>query len=214
MSEDAAAVLRDLKEALRQPITDTETLISQLSLALSALHLHPTSIPPEQVSLSTSVAIQRYLPSIQISLLAQVLPTFVHALDRKELDLVDRFFCPPKTNELGCLRLGRTIASVTYATVPSLLSVSAGQPSLPAPCRDYAVRLLDRLTAYGVDDLYWSIWTTDAAAEGSKDGALRSLKWEEAIKAITSLPAKVANAVGRWKSEAWKGDVPATLVPR
>jgi telomere length regulation protein len=86
---------------------------------------------------------------------------------------------------------------------------------LPLPCRDHTLSILGRLAiTHGIDDLYWSTWREGNEAEGSKDGGMRSLKWEEVVKAVTSLPAKVANAVGRWSSEGWKGFSPDELLPK
>lgn len=213
----ASEALLELRDALRQPIPSTESLASHLSVALSSLDLHPTSVPASSVPTETLRAIQRYLPTIQLSLLNSVLPNLLHALDSRDLALVDQFFCPRKSTSLGQLRLAREIANVSYLTLPGLLSVkpNQGAAGLPLPCRDYILSILGRLAVvYGIDDLYWSIWRDGNEAEGSKDSGMRSLKWEEVVKAATSLPAKVANAAGRWASEGWKGVSPTELLPR
>lgn len=221
MSSDPSTALRDLRDTLRQPLSSTEALTSALSLVLSPLDLHPTSVPPSSASAAAVAAIQRYLPTIQLSLLTDHLPTFLHALGEDDLLVVERFFCPPKSATLGALRVGRTIAGVSYTTLPSLLSSKsaggAGSTALPAQSRDHLLSSLDKLAAtYGIDDLYWSIWASggESQAESSKDGGLRALRWEEAVKAVTSLPARVANAAGRWGEEGWKGIAPAALASR
>lgn len=216
----ASDALRGSRDTLRQPFSSTESLTSALSIVLSSLDLHPTSIPPTSVPTETLRAIQRYLPSIQISLLTSTLPTFLHALNEREIELVDRFFCPPKFASLGALRLGREIAGISYSSLPTLLSTKQvggeiGSQGIPIPSRDYLLRILGGLVGgYGINDLYWSVWGSGNEAESSKDGGLRVLRWEESVKALTSLPAKVANAIGRWKGEGWKGDCPPNLIPK
>jgi telomere length regulation protein len=214
----ASDALRELRDTLRQPAASVEALISSLSFSLTSLNLHPTSLAPSSVPDDSLKAIQRYLPAIQLSLLTTTLPTFLHALNERDLDLVDRFFCPPGSPALGALRLAREVAAVTYATVPGLLSArrAIGQDAgLPVASRGHSLAILARLAAtYGLDALYWGVWAGETGAEGSRDAGLRVLRWEEAVKAATSLPAKAANAVGRWSAEGWKGTLPECLSPR
>lgn len=220
MAAEASKALRDLRDALRTPSASIEEFVSQLSTALSALSFHPTSVPPSQITEGTLKAIQKYLPAIQVSLLTIHLPTFLHALENGQSDLVDRFFVPPKTSDLSILPLSREIMNATYATLPSFLSARASGPGqatlhLPAPCRPYLLKTLDRLSQlYGIDDLYWSVWPSSDQAESSRDGALRMMKWEECVKAVTSLSAKAANAAGRWASEGGQLEIPDRLNPR
>jgi telomere length regulation protein len=71
---------------------------------------------------------------------------------------------------------------------------------------------------YSIDDLYWAIWgaqtQVETSSSGEKSDGVRTLRWEETVKALVGVPAKAANAVGRWKQEGWSGDVSKSLQPR
>jgi telomere length regulation protein len=190
MTELAGTALRELRETLRSAIPDTDTFTFSLSAALQAIHLHPTSVPPSPVPEEVLRAIDRYIPAIQISLLNQALPTFLHALDDGGRRLVKTFFCPNR--DATTLPIARSVALATYQAIPPLLSSS--------------------------HDLHWAIWGAQAQAETSSSGekidGVRTLRWEETVKGLVGAPAKAANAVGRWKQEGWAGDVSQTLQPR
>jgi telomere length regulation protein len=216
MTEEAGTALRELLETLRSAIPDTDTFTFSLSTALQAIHLHPTSVPPSPVQEEVLRTIDRYIPAIQISLLNQALPTFLHALNDGERRLVKTFFCPNR--DATSLPIARSIALATYQTIPPLLSSSHLNP-LPAHSRDFALDILAAVVdTYSVDDLHWAIWGVQAEAEtsssGEKSDGLRSLRWEETVKALVGVPAKAANALGRWKQEGWSGDVSQILQPR
>lgn len=195
MSDDAASALRDLRDALRAGIPDADSFGFRLSSVLSELGLSPTSVV---ISNSDPKAL-KYLPAVQQSLLS-VLPTFLPALDERGRSLLEAFFVPPPTSS------GKSVALTSYITLSGALASSPPTP-LPVESRQFVLDTLVRLVgSYGVDALFWAVWGVD--------GRARQLVWDDAVRAATSLPAKVANAVGRWKEAGWSGDVPPPLVPR
>ena len=215
MSNDPSQALRDLRDALRQCSPDVESLYFQLSTALQAVNCHPNSAPTEDIS-SIIKALDRLLESIQQILITSVLPTFLQSLDERTADLLDRFFVPPKTAQAETLTIGRTIALKSYLTLSALLSKKPDDVMVPVPSRHWTLETLQKLSdTHGIDEIYWAVWGgSSVEGETSKNGAMRMLQWEEAVKSILSIPGKVANAVGRWKEEGWSGDIPESLVPR
>jgi telomere length regulation protein len=86
------------------------------------------------------------------------------------------------------------------------------------------LNVLDRLsTGYSIDEVYWAVWSTSGQGEagpseekgGNENGrGAQQLLWEEATRSVVGIPAKCANAVGKWKTEAWVGEVPDGLVSK
>lgn len=194
---DTAGSLKGLRDSLRSGIPDADEYTFQLSSTLDSLGLGPMSA----ASQVDEKAIQRYLPAVQQALL-DTLPTFLPALDTRGRSLLDSFFCPPPS--AGTAAASRTIALTAYLTLAAVLGPSPPSP-LPSEARQFVLETLASLSrAYSIDALYW-------ATHGGKGN---QLQWEDAVRTSTSLPAKAANAVGRWKEGAWSGDVPPALVPR
>jgi telomere length regulation protein len=219
MSADISGPLRELRDALRNPIPDVDSFVFLLSSTLQALHLHPTSVPPDQVANEVIRSINRFLPAIQVQLVTSAIPIFIAALDGPQRGLLETFFVPPKDSASGTLPVRRTIALTSYATLTVLLSTTTPQgKSIPLESREYVLSTLGSLAdEYSIDQLYWAVWSSSLTTDdslGAKSEGLRTLRWEEAVKAGVGLPAKVANAVGRWMADRWSGDIPADLVPR
>lgn len=215
MASEGPKALRELRDTLRTPIPDLDTFVFLLSSTLQALELDHTSVasgdlPPGEVLR----AIQRYLPSIQVQLLTTAIPTFLHALDGPKNTLLETLFVPLRQPD--GLTTRRAIALTSYLTLPTLLSSNnPSQSALPLQSREFILSTLQTLAeSYSIDELYWSVFsTTSGGSEGKKEG-WRTLPWEEAVKSVVGLPGKTANAVGRWKGDGWKGDVPVGLIPR
>jgi len=217
MAEDAGTALKELRDTLRSPVPDLETFAFLLSSTLQSWGIHPTSVPPQDVSCATLKATSRYLPGIQISLLSSAIPTFLPLLDASQTRHLKTFFAPSSGTTSGDITIRRQIALVSYFTLPGLLSAhKADVTGLPAQSRDFLLSVIDQISqTYSIDQLYWAVWSASSSSfsESKVDGA-RTLRWEDAVKAAVSIPAKVANAVGKWKAEGWTGDVPLALVPR
>lgn len=195
--DDPAQALKGLRDSLRSGISDADEYTFQLSSTLDSIGLGPMSVP----SSNNENAIQRYLPSVQQGLLS-TLPTFLPALDGRGRKLLDTFFCPPPSAPTAAT--ARQVALAAYLTLTAALAPAPPTP-LPTEARELVLEMLaDLAQTYGIDALYW-------ATQGKKTSPLL---WEDAVRTSTSLPAKAANAVGRWKEGAWSGDVPPALVPR
>ena len=213
-----AETLRNFRDALRNPIPDVDSFVSHLSSTLQALHLHPTSVPPENSSGEALKAIHRFLPLIQNLLITSAIPTFQTSLDESQQLLLDIFFIPIRTPSLNTLLLCRNISVVSYQTITSLLSNSTPKAaSLPVLSRHYVLKILQKLVVeYGLDELYWAVWSPSAHViekEGETNDGARTLRWEESVKFALGVPAKTANVVGRWKAEGWNADTPEELIP-
>ena len=204
--------LRDLRDALKSPVDDVDSLSFLLSSTLSALGLHSSSLISSSPTTNHLKSIRRYLPSIQISLLISIITTFQTALNDREQQLLRTFFVP--TKDTSNLALKRNIALTAYQTFSSLFSTKSITP-LPRESREYVMDTSRQLARYGVSDLYWAVWSNgDGREEGSKEASARDLGWEEAVSTLVGLPAKVGNAVGRWKAEGWSNDIPNELVSK
>ncbi|RXK40552.1 hypothetical protein M231_02204 [Tremella mesenterica] len=213
MTSDHLTALRHLRDTLQSPIPDVDSFSFLLSSTLQSLHLHSTSVPSSTPEPSVLKAIQRFLPSVQQLLLTNAVPTFLHALDEGHRALLDILFCPAKSPSFSQLHVARRIAFISYLTLSSMLLSKSDRPSLPTLSRQYLLETLRKLSgAHGIDQLYWAVWGGQLGEK--EDDISRQLQWEDTVKAIVGLPAKVANAVGRWKAEGWEGDVPIELIPR
>ncbi|KIR53446.1 telomere length regulation protein [Cryptococcus gattii Ru294] len=209
-----ASSLKQLRDFLRLPTPSQEDLTFQISATLSALRIHPTSLPPSSISSTDLKALARYLPAVQNLLLQDVLPHFVSILDDRSQELVRGLFVPQKKVE--GLDIRRNIALVSYLTLPSYLNApKQGQPTLPKPMRSFLLSLLDALsTEFMLDDLYYSIFPNEGrTTKEGKDG-VKTLQWEDVLRSIVSIPAKTGNAIGRWELEGDKIDAPVTLLTR
>lgn len=209
MSQDGVETLKDLREALRAPIENLDAFTNLLESAVQALQLG-NSVTASTRSPETRI-IRRYLPSIQLSLLTAQLPTFLPALDDTGQQLLKSLFVPSRQVEGISVR--REIALSTYLILSSCLSTKSATP-LPRESRQYVLDLLSDVTAYDIGDIHWSVGSISDSTEGSKESTARQLRWEDAVTSIIGLPGKIANAVGRWKSEGWTGETPVKLEPK
>ncbi|ORY33418.1 telomere length regulation protein-domain-containing protein [Naematelia encephala] len=213
MSTDESSVsLRALRDVLRSQIPDVDTFAFHLASTLDALYLGPTSVPPARIPDEVLRAISKLLPGIQVQLLTSAVPNFLHVLDERQRGLLLSFFVP-STTEVETLHMRRSVALVTYLTLPSLLSSSHPQAvSLPQQSRSFIFEILsDLVDNFSIDAIYWSIFSSSLKSRGDGWG---TMQWEDAVKALVSLPGKVANAAGLWKEDGWKDDLPSSLVPR
>ncbi|WVR07650.1 hypothetical protein IAU60_004692 [Kwoniella sp. DSM 27419] len=209
---DAVIALRELRDTLRSPSTlSPEDLSFRLSATLRAIGLHATSLEGGTIRSQDARSVDRLLGSIQTLLLGDIVPTFWSVLDQAGQEALRTLFVAPKSpSRLG---LGRQIALNTYLSLPAYLNAAKpGQPSLPKQSRAFLLATLDSLAGqYGIDDLYYAVFAT---SEASKRGGAGTLRWEDAVRASVGLPAKIGNAVGRWKADGTQVDTPPNLLPR
>lgn len=220
-----ATALTALRETLRDPSSlSPDELTFALSSTLQELHLHTTSLPPSKASPDDIKAINRYLPSIQGLLLGNIIPSFLAVLEDEDHGFLLRaFFVPPKIPQGSDVR--RAVALVTYLSLPTYLSSSSSakgkQPSatLTPQANAFILSLLETLpTSYGIDDLYWVVYGStspnDNEGESSRSGGWQDLQWEQVVRSVVGLPAKVLNAIGRWKAEGKYSDLLNCLEPK
>ncbi|OCF38088.1 hypothetical protein I316_00312 [Kwoniella heveanensis BCC8398] len=213
--------LKNLRDALRNPTSLTpDDLSFHLSSTLQTLHLHATSTLISTASTTTPddllKSIARYLLSIQGLILSDIVPTFYDALDRQAQASLRTLFVPPKSR-VEALVASRQVALSTYLTLPAFLNApKPATPTLPRQSRSFVIEVLDTLVdSYGIDDVYHSVFGGTKGKRG-KEGA-EELQWEDAVRAVVAIPAKVGNAIGRWNSEsggAGREDVPDRLLSK
>ncbi|WRT70193.1 uncharacterized protein IL334_007187 [Kwoniella shivajii] len=215
--EDFASALKSLRDIIRNPTSlSVEDLSFHLSKTLQFLQIDPTSVPPARISSEDIRSLSRYLPSIQLILLNDIIPTFYHALDQRYQESLKAFFAPSRLTD--GLPTRRQIALCSYITLPGYLNnpkQGQSQQALGKPSRGFLISILESLTVtYGIDDLYYAIYKEDDKGKQKETGGKKELEWEEAIRSIVGIPAKVGNAIGRWNSEGGAVDVPNGLGPK
>jgi len=205
--------LQHLRDTLRTTQPDIETLIDLLSTCLH--DIYNDAGPSTSSSEPARKALQRFLPSIQIHILTNTVPNYLHTLDDSQVEVLRSFFVPER--EAAGIRISRWIALTSYLTLPPFFNApltTASIPDLPIPSRTFLLGTLERLSGeYGIDELYWAVWSGVEEKEKGRLGP-EELIWEEATRSLVGVPAKAANAVGRWKSDGWIGDIQEKLVPR
>ncbi|KAG6874838.1 hypothetical protein C0993_012004 [Termitomyces sp. T159_Od127] len=189
MDNVASDQLRDVIDKLQQPVLDLSALLSLLCGPLGSLGL----LPPKYGRYNTSplsngaVNIRKHLPAIQRALLEYVAPTWNTRLAEEDASpLMDQYFCPD--NFSFAHSSSGDVAIMAYSTITS------------QPLTNYAIDLLARLAyEYPVDRLHLAVFTANQS-----DSAVRMLAWEDCVRCVLSVPAKVSNAIGT-------GQVPAQL---
>ena len=179
---DAGNQVRDVINQLQLPVPDLPTLLALVSSLLDCIGLLPPQYMPYNRAPLHSAAfnIQRHLPPLQRALLEHVIPTWEPDLSRDKLmPLVEQWFIPDSFS------YARPAAGeVTVHAYRSILSLSF---------TPYSMDLLARLTkAYPVDRLHTSVF-----AHLNKDSSSQQtiLAWEDVVKSILSVPARVANSL-------------------
>ena len=213
------SALQELREALRSPVPTVDDFVFHLSSTLDALGIQQGKVVGAvAVGGSGAVkAIGRSMGSIQQALLHTAVPTFLHALDDRGRELLDTFFAPRPASQSATDAAIRThIALAAYQTFSAQLSARPGLAPLPLVSRTYVLDVLDSLARnYRLEEIYGAIWSrVKDGAESSKEACSKQLMWEDMVRVLVSLPAKVGNVVGQWNVERWKGDIPERLQPK
>ena len=175
---DASSQIQDLVNRLKSPISDLPTLLSLLAAPLDCLSLLPPRFYQcKTITLPRDVfRISRHVPLIQRALLEHVMPNWKPALDEANMmAIIDQYFVPDLF--MNATPSAGQISMHAYSTVLSL------------PFNEYSLSLLARLsTSYPIDRLYMSIY-------GTSSNAHTEYLWEDTVRNILSVPAKVANAL-------------------
>lgn len=163
-------------------ITDLNTLLTCLSAPLDALGLLPpryrhllpgNNTPPPDFNL-------KYIPQIQHALLTNILPTWDTLLRENQSSLlVEQYFCPDAVYNVR--PVAGEIALCAYATLVSF-----------TPLPEQALALLERLVReYPLDRLFFSAFGDHL---GEVEKVKRGVQWEDCVRNLCMVPAKVANA--------------------
>ncbi|KAI0340651.1 hypothetical protein BDW22DRAFT_1360072 [Trametopsis cervina] len=184
------AEIQDVISRLQSPVKDLSTLLGLLSSPLAALHLLPprfhkyNSFPVPQQGIS----LPKHLPPLQRALLEHVLPAWEPILEEENAyDIALQYFSPDAFS-FG-QAVAKEIALHAYSTI------------LSSPITRHSVRLLVHLAkSYPIDVL----WTVAATGKGSKSSK-HTITWEDCVRNVAAVPAKVANALGP------TGTIPSSL---
>ena len=179
MAEALSMNSRECLSQLQGPINDLQTLTNLLASSLAAYsillsryqHFVETLIP-----LSRNQKALRLIPQFQLAILEQVLPNWGQTLEENDLmPLVQQWFCPVNCSSEYSPDIARHGLS-------SILSV---------PLRQSTIAILERLHHhYPLSFMYCH----SVPVLGGL--SIMATAWDEYLKDIFSLPAKVANAGG------------------
>jgi telomere length regulation protein len=128
----------------------------------------------------------KIFPFIQRALLQNILPTWNHILSEQGFSAItDQFFCPDPSSSAS--HAAGEVALISFSTILSL------------PLNDHSIRFLSLLAkAYPIDRLHAVVFSSSSSPS-------QSLAWEDSVRNIIAVPAKVANSLGG------KKDIPEEL---
>ncbi|GJE97099.1 telomere length regulation protein-domain-containing protein [Phanerochaete sordida] len=178
--ESTHSQVRELIARLQSPVHDLPTLLSLLAAPLSNLGI----LPPRYVKHnlfplpSHALNVSRHIPLLQRALLEHVLPAWGPALDEdKCFDLAQQYFAPDVF--LISVPATKEVALHAYASILSL------------PLTEYSIRLLTALVKTYPVDILWSM--TNSTRKSADTLSKGSVTWEDCVRNICAVPAKVAN---------------------
>ncbi|KAH9038997.1 telomere length regulation protein-domain-containing protein [Lactarius pseudohatsudake] len=183
--------IRDVVNRLKAPIPDLPTLLALISGPLDSIGLLPPHYRQYNTApLPVAVNITRHVPPIQRALLEHVIPTWEIVLSQEKLtSLVEQWFIPDAFSYAK--PAAGEVAIHAYAAILSL------------PLTSYSMNVLARLMkAYPLDRLHSRVFSLGDAHSSSSQSIF---EWEDVVKSILSVPARVANAL------EGKGECPKEL---
>lgn len=182
-----ASQLRELVSHLQAPIQDATTLLSYLSAPLGTLGLLPADLRRYNVSplRVSSADILKHIPSLQRAILQHVLPAWAEELaERKLLRMVDLYICPD--------------TSTSDSLIPGEIALQAYSTLLSLPIDKHSIRLLTHLSnRFNVDVLHDTVYSQQQI-----DSVKKEAMWEDCIRDLVAVPAKVANGAVAGQLEA------------
>lgn len=189
-SSDSRTQIQSILEQLRAQVSDLQTLLNLLTAPLDSLGLLPPRfrhynvqpIPPGTLN------IKKHIPQLQRVLFQNIVPTWdVLLAENNATLLLDQYFCPDGFS--NALPAAGEIAILAYSTLVS------------SQITEYALRWLERLSVeYPIDRLH-----TAAFTHIDLDKGVRDLEWEDCVRDLCMIPAKVANSLGATR------DIPQSL---
>ncbi len=234
--KDSLERLQDLRSRFREPIATFSELQTLVTQCLEALDLLPDSVPSSAASSSkqgntarpisqkAKESVFRALGSIHASLLETVLPVWSARIeeDPSAWKLFEQVFAPRlRDDSVSAGSTGRSCSSFGSLTALSAyhsLSTSLANKDTKGFLASLLFKLLSRVVeSYGLLDIYHVIYLSSPSKEPpsknlpSKIAANINLQWEEAVKTVVGLPARVANAVGNVRELS--GGMTSLVVP-
>lgn len=178
---DSRTQIQDILEQLRAQVADLQTLLNLLTGPLECLGILPPQFRRHnaQPLLPGALNIKKHIPQLQHILLQNILPTWDTVLaENKVTPLLDQYFCPDSFS--NALPVAGEVAILAYSTLVS------------SQITKYSLRLLERLSVeYPVDRLH-----TATFARKDLDKAVKDVGWEDCVRDLCMVPAKVANSLG------------------
>ena len=169
--------LKQILDALQSPISDLETLLALLARPLESIGLLQTRFQKYALEKlpKGSFNIPKHLPVIQRALLQNILPSWDSTLhEENALEISDQFFCPTPSVSQNASRT----ALEAYSTI------------LSTPFNTFSVRYLSQLTrSYPIQTLFDCVFDLNPPN-------IAAIRWEDCIRAVISVPTKVANFCG------------------
>jgi hypothetical protein len=236
--------LQEVRARLRNPLASFAELQDVLVRCLEALDLVPTDIPSRnasssnngpqrlRLSLKTMDSISKILRSIHEALVETVLPVWSSHLedDPQAWRLFKQIVSPHPQNQNKSKKPLVDVQHEEIATIVALSSYHAinavlGQNGTKGFVVEILLKLLDVVVkSYGIKEAYELIfWTGEREALGRYNGEPRArdvkseLQWEEVVKILVAVPARVANAAGAVREQTGSmanADVPLSLQHR
>jgi telomere length regulation protein len=187
-SPNSRTQIQAILEQLRSQVSDLQTLLNLLTAPLDSLGLLPPQFRCHNTLPPGTLNIKKHIPQLQRVLLQNIVPTWDTLLTENNATLLlDQYFCPDSFS--NALPAAGEIAILAYSTLVS------------SQMTKYVLRLLERLSMeYPVDRLH-----TAAFARTDTDKTVEDVGWEDCVRDLCMVPAKVANSLGV------TGDIPLCL---
>lgn len=176
MSMNNSMTIRDVIDKLQTPITDIQVLLPLLCFPLNSARILPPQYRKYNTLPGTTDNVSRTFSVLQRILLEIVIPTWGVVLEEKGYaPLLQQHFCPDAFANQSIA--AGNVALCAYSTILAL------------PINQYSVDLLLRLSKeYPIDRLF-------TAVSAIPDVARRSVAWDDCLRDLFAIPAKVANAL-------------------
>lgn len=163
---------------LQTALPDLSTVLGLLCGPLDSIGLLPPQFRPynTQPLGPGAVNIPRHIPSLQRAIVQHIGPTWESALSEKDAaSLLEQYFCPDVFSFAS--PVAGEVTLLAYSTILSL------------PLTEYSIRLLVGLSErYPIDRLHSAVFSRE-------HGAKQTLGWEDCVRNIVAVPAKVANSL-------------------
>ncbi|KAJ7694168.1 telomere length regulation protein-domain-containing protein [Mycena rosella] len=178
LHDRGASQVEEIISRLQTALSDLSTVLGLLCGPLECIGLLPPQfrrynaepLPPGAVNIS------RHIPAFQREILQHIGPTWESTLAEKEAAaLLEQYFCPDAFSFAS--PVAGDVTLLAYSTLLSL------------PLTEYSIRLLVRLSErYPIDRLHSAVFSRE-------NNAKQTLGWEDCVRNIAAVPARVANSL-------------------